>query len=64
MRFVGNSVPRFRNVFRTASLKVLPSDANLRKDLQIVEILHTGAGDAKLNHRLEFFRAAMAPRVA
>jgi hypothetical protein len=34
------------------------------KDLQIVEILHTGAGDAKLNHRLEFFRAAMAPRVA
>jgi len=28
------------------------------------EILHTAVGDAKLNHRLEFFRTAMAPRIA
>jgi len=28
------------------------------------EILHTVVGDAKLNHRLEFFRSAMAPRIA
>ena len=28
------------------------------------EILHTAVGDAKLNHRLEFFRTAMALRIA
>jgi len=28
------------------------------------EILHTAVGDAKLNHRLEFFRTVMAPRIA
>ena len=34
------------------------------KDPQIVEIIRTAVGNAKLNHRLDFFRAAIAPRVA
>jgi len=63
MPFAGQFGAAIQECFWNASLRVFPSNASLL-EMTRREILHTAVGDAKLNHRLEFFRTAMALRIA